>query len=176
MNPTHWTAPPTQCLVPATHSPASVPHFAPPPGSPSSIAPLQLLSLPSHSSAIGCLLHAIAPATHCLTAPVHSPVWFAHIWPTSGSGPSSTRPSQSLSSSSHTSGPVAVHAPPSPPVPPSPPSPPPSVPASPVGSQPMQYSLTLHDSDAAPSAISTAPSARIRSPLTSWPPASAAAT
>src|SRR3954468_1747959 len=46
-----------QGTVPATRSPTSVPHFAPPPGSPSSVRPLQSLSLPSHCSGDGGLLH-----------------------------------------------------------------------------------------------------------------------
>src|SRR5215510_9844816 len=45
--PMHMTVPLMQWLVPATHSPRSVPHLPPPPGSPSSVSPLQSLSLPS---------------------------------------------------------------------------------------------------------------------------------
>src|SRR5258706_4487414 len=118
-----------QCIVPATHSPTSVPHFAPPPGSPSSMIVLQLLSLPSQISGCGSLLHLIAPLTHIFTPPAHSPFWFAHRSPTSGSTPSSIKPLQSLSLPSQTSTPVGTQLPPSPLPPPS--SPPPSSPLPP---------------------------------------------
>src|SRR4051812_45551498 len=100
-----------QCTTPATHSPMSVPHFAPPPGSPSSVSPLQSLSLLSHSSGIGFLLHVNAPLTHCLIAPEHSPVWFVQGSPPSATVPSSIEPLQSLSLPSQISAPVGTHVP-----------------------------------------------------------------
>src|SRR5665647_2000563 len=42
-SPTQSIAPLMQRLTPAVHSPVLVPHSAPPPGSPSSVRPLQLL-------------------------------------------------------------------------------------------------------------------------------------
>src|SRR5690348_7454222 len=67
--PWHWIVPLMQWLVPATHSPTSVPHFVPPPGSPSSVVPLQLLSLPSQISNDGFFVQpmwsvVMSPATH----------------------------------------------------------------------------------------------------------------
>src|SRR4051812_37966081 len=89
----------------------SVPHFEPPPGSPSSVRPLQSLSLVSHSSGDGFLLHVNAPLTHCWTPPAHSPTWFEHKLPTPGIVPSSMMPLQSLSFPSQISGPVGTHVP-----------------------------------------------------------------
>src|SRR5215470_16455827 len=58
--PKHWIVPPTQWFAPATHSPVSVPHFfgngmpvLSISGSPSSVSPLQSLSLPSQISGTG---------------------------------------------------------------------------------------------------------------------------
>src|SRR5690348_8253378 len=57
--PWHWIVPLMQWLTPLEHSPRSVPQFVevPPPGSPSSAVPLQLLSLPSQISNVGFFVH-----------------------------------------------------------------------------------------------------------------------
>src|SRR6185436_1917217 len=111
--PMQTIAPLTHELTPATHSPTSVPHGPPPPGLPSSIMPLQLLSLLSQTSGAGSFVHRTVPATQVFVAPRHSPAWFAHASPISGSGPSSTFPSQSSSLSLQTSSP-GTQMPPSP--------------------------------------------------------------
>src|SRR5262245_12315326 len=49
-------APPTQCSVPGVHTPSEPPHDPPPPGSASSVWPLQSLSLPSQISTFGPVL------------------------------------------------------------------------------------------------------------------------
>jgi hypothetical protein len=134
--PMQTTVPLSHEVTPATHSPASVPHDAPPPGLPSSIMPLQLLSLRSQVSARGSFVQLTVPATHCFTAPWHSPTWLGHASPISGNGASSTLPSQSLSLSSQTSSP-GTHGGPSGPPSPGPPSLPLPPPSPPTG-QPMQ--------------------------------------
>src|SRR6185503_16424111 len=93
MKPWHCTLPLTQWLVPATHSPRSVPHLLPPPGSPSSLVPLQSLSLPSQRSGVGFFVQprwsvVMSSATHVSTlghdvvsvGPVHSDVVVTEQW------------------------------------------------------------------------------------------------
>src|SRR4249920_716649 len=79
------------------------------PGSPSSIpfevpiGPEQLLSMPSHTSAFGSLLHVTTPAEQIVTPPAQAPWTLAHAPPTSV-GLSSTVPLQSSSLLLQTSG------------------------------------------------------------------------
>src|SRR5258706_393497 len=55
----HVSAPAEQCLTPAAHTPGRpVLHAVPPPGSPSSMLPLQLLSMPSQISVAPGLISA----------------------------------------------------------------------------------------------------------------------
>src|SRR5262249_20823086 len=72
---------------------------------PSSMAPSQSLSSPSHCSGMGPTLpeQTRVPLTHAMVPVEHSPVLMPHDVPTCGT-PSSTMPSQSLSLPSHTSG------------------------------------------------------------------------
>src|SRR5262245_33778827 len=113
--PMHCTLPPTQCMTPDTHSPMSVPHTAPPPGSPLSTMPSQLSSLLLQVSGCGVLpLHTSLPPVHDSVPAVHSPTFDEHASPTWGSGSaavfSSTMPSQSLSWPSQISTPEGTHA------------------------------------------------------------------
>src|SRR5690349_20229931 len=108
------------------HSPMSVPHLPPPPGSPSSLVPLQLLSMKSQVSGDGFFVHfkqqfavglcgsqlsadeQFGVGLHTVMAPEQAPIWLLHAT-FSPAGLSSTRPLQSLSLSSQTSGPVGTH-------------------------------------------------------------------
>src|SRR5688572_944817 len=115
-SPTQSIAPLMQRLTPAVHSPVFVPQTAPPSGSPSSVTPLQLLSLRSHISADGALLQTTVPVgLHCLMPPAHSPMpeliagAEEHASPIVGSEPSSVLPSQSSSMLLQTSATGFVH-------------------------------------------------------------------
>src|SRR5262249_27625184 len=91
-----------QCSVPGAHTPRSFDvHAAPPPGSPSSTTPSQLLSLPSHSSAVaGFGVHVLVwPSLHAGTVFWHSPPPHETV-----PSPSSTFPLQSSSTPLHCSG------------------------------------------------------------------------
>src|SRR5262249_51385801 len=103
----HTIIPPELAIAPAAQTPGSpVLQPWPPPGSPSSVWPLQSLSTPSHISGDGCtfwlhtsipLVHALVPAAQTPGSPV------LQSWPPPGS-PSSVWPLQSLSTPSHISG------------------------------------------------------------------------
>src|SRR4051794_40951295 len=94
--------PPVQALVPLAHSPClpETVQAPPPPGLPLSTTPLQSLSLPSQTSAVGNTTwgQAIAPAVQTVTLLAHSPCSpvTEHATPPPGL-PLSTTPSQSLS-------------------------------------------------------------------------------
>ncbi len=98
---THWIEPPTQCCVPGAQTPCwPVAQVPPPPGSPSSMAPLQLLSMPSQTSTCcGSGLHTLgSPFLQKGTVLRHAPMPQVTV-----PRPSSTSPLQSLSLPSQTS-------------------------------------------------------------------------
>src|SRR5207302_761113 len=103
----HATAPFAHCVTPGPHGPGlPVLHATPPPGLFSSTAPLQSLSLPSHTSAPGArfsvqstwpFAHGVVPAPQAPLMPV------LHAKPPPGLF-SSTTPLQLLSLPSQSSG------------------------------------------------------------------------
>ncbi len=101
------SAPFTQWNVPAAHTPMRpVLHAPPPPGSPSSIEPLQLLSLLSQISFEACVVcvHTIPPFWQFVRPAAHTPKRpVLHAEPPPGL-PSSVAPLQLLSRPSHVSG------------------------------------------------------------------------
>src|SRR5439155_978974 len=96
----HAIAPPMHAVVPAAQTPGRpVLHEAPPPGLPSSVLPLQLLSRPSQTSGLGATLRLqiTAPAVHAVVPAAQTPSWpVLHAAPPPGL-PLSTVPLQSLS-------------------------------------------------------------------------------
>src|SRR5205085_770577 len=102
----HASEPFVQEVVPAAQSPAApAEHGWLEPGLPSSTAPWQSLSMPSHGSGEGCAscLHATAPAGQAVVPAAQAPsVPVEHAAPPPGL-PLSTVPSQSLSLPSHVS-------------------------------------------------------------------------
>src|ERR1041385_569732 len=105
--PWHPRPPPKQCSTPGVHTPIELPQLPPPSGSPSSIRPSQLSSMPLQRSTLLPVLslHTSAPAWHTMTpsrqASASGP---SQLWPTVGScTASSTTPLQLLSMPSHIS-------------------------------------------------------------------------
>src|SRR5512140_144515 len=93
--PTHTMLPAWHLLSPWRHSPTPLPHFAgcgipflSTSGLLSSIVPLQSLSLLSQISGAGFFVQPSLPFVHVIVPPAHSPVWFAHAWPTSATSSS----------------------------------------------------------------------------------------
>src|SRR5439155_1184654 len=99
-------APLVHAVLPAAHTPwMPVLQATLPPGLLSSVLPLQLLSLPSHVSALGCTfwLQTTAPPVHAVVPAAHTP-WLPVLqaWAPPGL-PLSTTPLQSLSLPSQSS-------------------------------------------------------------------------
>src|SRR5262245_18197868 len=83
--------PPLQSVVPAAQSPGRIDvQAAPDSGFPSSVKPSQLLSTPSHFSALGVpsmSLHSSAPMLHSLKPScLHAPTPTLHGWPYTAHG------------------------------------------------------------------------------------------